>query len=113
MPRTFRFNHILSVDLIKIELNGVSPPFLNCVDHGSNLQVVAAVKEVQRWSREHAKSWLDLCNRDMEGYFNPAPMPHTFMIAFLTSHGYAAREPSLRIQGVAPGTQKASPRDVG
>jgi IS30 family transposase len=60
LPRTFRFNHIVGVDLFYLEFQGTTCPYLNIVDHGSNLQVVSRVGSATAaavWS-EFLRSWV-------------------------------------------------------
>ena len=62
IPRTFRFNQILAVDTVNLPVPFLQTtvPFLNMVDHGSNLQVMTLLRG--RSARDAweaiAKSWL-------------------------------------------------------
>eukprot|EP00959_Pyramimonas_sp_CCMP1952_P278721 5827655-Pyramimonas_sp.AAC.1 len=41
MPHAFQFNRVVAVDTFFAPFSGRSVAFLNCVDHGTNYQVVA------------------------------------------------------------------------
>ena len=70
LPRTFRFNHIVGVDLFFLRYNNVAHPVLNVVDHGSNLQVCARLPDAKA-----ATVW----NALVSCWIRPFGAPH-FMI---------------------------------
>ena len=60
MPRTFQFNHVVALDTVFIQFQGTSYPYLNMVDHGSNLQVCVRMGEFSAagaW-RAFSTHWL-------------------------------------------------------
>ena len=46
MPPCYAFNEVVGVDILYITFNYKKIPFLNMVCDGTNLQVVAAVRDV-------------------------------------------------------------------
>eukprot|EP00959_Pyramimonas_sp_CCMP1952_P063427 1325435-Pyramimonas_sp.AAC.1 len=45
LPRAFRFNHAVGVGLLYLPIQDKTVPYLDIVDHGSNLQVCARVEK--------------------------------------------------------------------
>eukprot|EP00959_Pyramimonas_sp_CCMP1952_P269282 5629563-Pyramimonas_sp.AAC.1 len=64
MPRAFQFNRVVAVDTFCVHFDGRSIPFINCVDHGTNYQVVARY-EGGRPRRWHALSHVGFDTSDL------------------------------------------------